>query len=156
MYFRLEFVGRQCWDDANMCYKRNLDRHWKMYPSQVLKMNPSFSSFTKLEHKSDESAWWGLCRAPPKVWQLLVLYFLASCLDRREEEYRKRLVLYCPLNICFLWEKQSQWFQPPGLQGSLQTKHISGSFRKNILKVFGLQGNTLNRQLILSRLFFWP
>lgn len=117
-------------------------------------MNPSFSSFTKLEHKSDESAWWGLCRAPPKVWQPLVLYFLASCLDRREEEYRKRLVLYCPLNICFLWEKQSQWFQPSGLQGSLQTKHISGSFRKNILKVFGLQGNTLNRQLILSRLFF--
>lgn len=78
------------------------------------------------------------------------------CIRKGGRRRRERL-FYCPLNICFLWEKQPQWFQPSVLQGSLQTKHSSGSFRKNILKAFSLQGNTLNRQLILGRLFFpWP
>lgn len=79
--------------------------------------------------------------------------FLAFCLEGSEEN-RSRLFVCCPLNIYFLWEKRPQWFQPSGLQGSLQTKHISGSFRKNILKVFSPQGNTLNRLLIFSWLFF--
>lgn len=89
----------------------------------------------------------------PWAWQPPVLRFLAFCLEGSEEN-RSRLFVCCPLNIYFLWEKRPQWFQPSGLQGSLQTKHISGSFRKNILKVFSPQGNTLNRLLIFSWLFF--
>lgn len=140
------FWARICWQVVlgwhwHMCYKRNLDRHGKSDLSHVLKMLPSCFSFPKPEHKPDECARWCPCR----VWQTFVLSPWLPVRAGREKKERKRLFLCCPLNICLLREEQPKWFQPSRLWRSLQTKHISASFRKNILLVFSFQGNTLKQ-----------
>ena len=75
-----------------MCYKTNLDRHRKIYPSRVLKMNPSFFSFAKLEHKSDESACWCLCMASPRGLTAPSTLFLGFTFGREGEGGEKRVV----------------------------------------------------------------
>lgn len=63
-----------------------------MYPSQVLKMNASFFSFTKPEHESDESACWCLCRASPKGLTAPSTLFLGFMFGREGRGGEKKVV----------------------------------------------------------------